>query len=190
MILNLFSRTPRPDSIACLYGAIVAQARLPAFYRIYGVPDTVNGRFEMVVLHAILVLSRLEAAGGTARQLGQAVFDRFCADMDANMREMGVGDIAVPRKMKAIGEAFYGRKQAYETAIAQPAPDALVAALARNVYSSEQTAGAAPLAAYVGEAANRLATLGPDALRTGQVSFPDPMDPVLLAARPAGTSAP
>src|SRR5687768_6344310 len=103
MILNLFSRTPDGDSIAVLYGAIVAQARAPGFYRFYGVPDTVNGRFEMIVLHAVLVLSRLDAGSGTARSLGQAVFDHFCSDMDANLREMGVGDLGVPRQMKAIG---------------------------------------------------------------------------------------
>ena len=134
MILNLFRRTPREDTIAVLYGAIVAQARQPAFYQLYGVPDTANGRLEMIVLHAVVLLSRLEAEGGPARRVGQALFDHFCADMDANLREMGVGDMAVPRKMKAIAEAFYGRKRAYEAAVAAPGPEELVAALARNVH--------------------------------------------------------
>ncbi len=79
MILNLFRRTPRDDTIAILYGAIVAQARHPAFYQLYGVPDTANGRLEMIVLHAVVLLSRLEAEGGPARRLGQALFDHFCA---------------------------------------------------------------------------------------------------------------
>ncbi len=70
MILRLFRRTPRVDSIACLYGTIVAQARTPAFYQVYGVPDTVNGRLEMIMLHAVLILQRLErepATGARAR---------------------------------------------------------------------------------------------------------------------------
>src|SRR5215207_2071372 len=118
MILDLFRRNSRDDSIATLYGAIVAQARTEAFYRHHGVPDTANGRLEMIVLHTVLVLSRLEAEVTSARPLGQALFDHFCSDMDANLREMGVGDMAVPRKMKAIAEAFYGRKRAYEAALA------------------------------------------------------------------------
>src|SRR3990172_4805977 len=108
MIFRLFRHTPRDDSIAALYGTIVAQARAPAFYRNYGVPDTINGRFEMITLHTILLLDRLEGEPDAIRGLGQELFDAFCRDMDANLREMGVGDLAVPRKMRGIGEAFYG----------------------------------------------------------------------------------
>src|SRR5262245_21128184 len=127
MILNLFRRTPQDRTIAVLYGAIVAQARNPVFYQHYGVPDTANGRLEMIILHSVLLLTRLEA-DEALRPLGQALFDHFCSDMDANLREMAVGDMAVPRKMKAIGEAFYGRKRAYQAALAvptlgQPGPD-------------------------------------------------------------------
>ena len=174
MILNRFWRTPRDDSIVALYGAIVAQARNPVFYRLYGVPDTVNGRFEMVILHAALLVSRLEAEGGELRRLGQAVFDHFCSDMDANLREMGVGDIAVPRKMKAIGEAFYGRKRAYETAIAAPAPGPLSAALNRNVYNGTAETSAERLAAYVRDVRDRLAAMDGAELRRGRADFPDP----------------
>src|SRR5262249_51919508 len=110
MIFHLFRRPPQDDTIASLYGTIVAQARAPVFYQIYGVPDTVNGRFEMIVLHAVLLLRRLSTEPEPGRVLGQRIFDRFCEDMDANLREMGVGDLAVPRTMKRFGEAFYGRK--------------------------------------------------------------------------------
>src|SRR3981081_4092999 len=120
MISRLFRRAPRDHSIASLYGTIVAQARAPAFYQIYGVPDTVNGRLEMIMLHAVLVLRRLEGGAAPGRALGQGLFDHFCRDMDASMREMGVGDLAVPRKMRRIGEAFYGRQAAYRTALAAP----------------------------------------------------------------------
>src|SRR5215471_10113734 len=120
MILKLFRRTPQEGTIACLYGTIVAQARLPAFYQIYGVPDTVNGRLEMIMLHTVLFLRRLESEAAPIRALGQGLFDRFCRDMDDSMREMGVGDLAVPRKMRRIGEAFYGRQAAYGVALDAP----------------------------------------------------------------------
>src|SRR6516164_5183718 len=81
----------RGATIEAIYGMIVAQARLPAFYLRFGVPDTVNGRFDMVVLHLWMVLGRLRAGG--ARAEAQQLFDRFCNDMDANLREMGVGDL-------------------------------------------------------------------------------------------------
>ena len=118
MIFNLFRRTPWDRTIASLYGTIVAQARARAFYQIYGVPDTVNGRFEMVVLHAVLLLHRLRAEPALREPLGQGIFDMFCNDMDATLREMGVGDLAVPRSMRRIGEAFYGRQAVVEAALA------------------------------------------------------------------------
>jgi len=151
---------------------IVAQARSPALYQIYGVPDTVNGRFEMVVLHTILLVARLNADQTPER--GQAIFDLFCRDMDANLREMGVGDLTVPRTMRRIGEAFYGRQAAYEAALAADAPELLVAALARNVFGSEPGPGAARLAVYVREAVRHLAAQDGDALSRGEGGFPDP----------------
>jgi cytochrome b pre-mRNA-processing protein 3 len=188
MILNLFRRTPRDGSIAVLYGAIVAQARQPALYRDYGVPDTANGRLEMIVLHTVLVLSRLDAEGAPVRSLGQALFDHFCSDMDANLREMGVGDMAVPRKMKAIAEAFYGRKRAYEAALAAPEPNQLPAALARNIHAGSNTDSArvARLAAYVRAAVATLAAIDGAALRRGELVFPDPL--AVAAPEPAGAS--
>src|SRR5438034_11506425 len=98
MILPLFRRNPFQRSIPALYGAIVAQARLPSFYAGYGVPDTLLGRFDMVILHLALVLRRLREAGAP-EPFGQGVFDAFCRDMDHNLREMGVGDLAVPKEM-------------------------------------------------------------------------------------------
>ena len=188
MILNLFRRTPRDGSIAVLYGAIVAQARNPVLYRDYGVPDTANGRLDMIVLHTTLVLSRLEAEAAPLRPLGQALFDHFCSDMDANLREMGVGDMAVPRKMKAIAEAFYGRKRAYDAALAAPGLDQLAAALARNIHAGEAAdrAGAARLAAYVRAAVATLAAIDGAALRRGAIAFPDPT--ASAVPEPAGAS--
>jgi cytochrome b pre-mRNA-processing protein 3 len=159
MIFNLFRRTPQSDSIASLYGMIVAQARVPAFYQDYGVPDTVDGRFEMVVLHTVLVLHRLDAESEAIRRQGQAVFDLFCRDMDASLREMGIGDLKVPREMRRMGEAFYGRKAAYEAALDAPHCEPLAAALTRNIFgsSSGPVPGAARIAAYMQKAVRDLA---------------------------------
>ncbi|HEY6255170.1 MAG TPA: ubiquinol-cytochrome C chaperone family protein [Xanthobacteraceae bacterium] len=176
MMFQLFRRTPADDSIPRLYGTIVAQARAAPFYRVFGVPDTVNGRFEMVVLHTVLVLRQLEAGPAPARRLGQALFDWFCADMDGSLREMGVGDLAVPAKMRKIGEAFFGRQAAYGEALSAPDPRPLVAALARNVFDSPDGSapGAVRLAAYVRAAAGRLAEQGGEALGRAELTFPDP----------------
>jgi cytochrome b pre-mRNA-processing protein 3 len=172
MIFNLFRRAPAGDSIASLYGTIVAQARAPVFYRAFGVPDTVNGRLEMILLHAVLVFRRLSAGEGPDRALGQAIFDLFCQDMDDNLREMGVGDLAVPRTMRQIGEAFYGRQAAYAAALATADPQALIDALTRNVFDGG--AGAGALAPYVREVVRRLDARQAGELRRGDLGFPDP----------------
>jgi len=174
MIFPLFRRTsPRPDSISVLYGMIVAQARLPAFYRDYGVPDTVNGRFELIVLHLALLLDRF-SEDAALRPLGQGVFDRFCQDMDNNLREMGVGDLAVPKQMRRMGESFYGRAQAYRGALAAGSDAALAAMLARNIYDGEVSPGAARLAAYMGETVAILKAQESARLAGGDLPLADP----------------
>jgi len=186
MIFRLFRPTPSDHIIALLYGTIVAQARAPVFYQQYGVPDTVNGRLEMIMLHAVLLLRRLEQGAAPLPAVGQAVFDRFCRDMDESMREMGVGDLAVPRKMRRFGEAFYGRQAAYRAALAAPDGADLAAALERNVFAGvADPAGAARLAAYVRAAAEQLAEQ--DGFERGKVAFPDPVQ-VPPAAQPATTA--
>src|SRR5215470_13488019 len=100
-------------TIETIYGMIVTQAREPMFYRDLAVPDTVNGRFDLLLLHLWL---RLRAASD-ATELSQALFDRFFEDMDDNLREMGIGDQTVPKRMRAFGEAFYGRARAYDQAM-------------------------------------------------------------------------
>jgi cytochrome b pre-mRNA-processing protein 3 len=177
MISRLFRRAPQDPSIASLYGTIVAQARAPAFYQFYAVPDTVNGRLEMIMLHAVLFLGRVEAEAAPVRALGQGLFDHFCRDIDASMREMGVGDLAVPRKMRRIGEAFYGRQAAYRAALAAPDEGSLVAVLERNVYADAPQAGAARrLAAYIREAVRRLAAQDSESFALAKLAFPDPAE--------------
>jgi cytochrome b pre-mRNA-processing protein 3 len=185
MILGAFRRGDPNRNIHALYGAIVAQARSPVFYTHYGVSDSVEGRFELIVLHLVLVLRRLgaEAAAASERRpplgpgsaAGQRLFDVFCHDLDDNLREMGVGDLAVPRKMRQFGEAFYGRQAAYGAALGAADPQELEKALARNILG-EADAGekAAPLARYMPAAAAQLDAQPEDALVAGRPVFPSP----------------
>ncbi|MCW2219087.1 cytochrome b pre-mRNA-processing protein 3 [Bradyrhizobium japonicum] len=109
-------------------------------------PDTVNGRFDLLLLHLWLLLRRLRTVQ-SATELSQALFDRFCEDMDDNLREMGIGDQTVPKRMRAFGEAFYGRVQAYDQAI-EAGGEALAAAICKNILNGTDMDQARRLAAY------------------------------------------
>lgn len=176
MIWPFVRRNPRSDTISTLYGTIVAQARMPCFYRDYGVADTINGRFDLIVLHLMLLFHRLAAEPPRRRALGQSVFDLFCRDMDHNLREMGVGDLAVPKKMQRIGAAFYGNLQAYEEALQAGTSEALKKAVIRNVEgaSGDERLAAGRFAAYITEAIRVLAGQRYDLLAAGELSFPNP----------------
>ncbi len=183
MILKLFRPSAPGRNIRDLYGAIVAQARLPAFYDGYGVPDTVQGRFDLIVLHLVLVIAQIGRQGGrndgTARAVGQKLFDEFCRDLDDNLREMGVGDLAVPKRMRSFAEAFYGRQAAYLAALAAADLRELENALARNIFDEVKAgSGPAQLAAYVGATLSQFETQEKGAfeaaLLRGQVVFPKP----------------
>jgi len=180
MILAAFRWGHHHPNIEALYGAIVAQARTPVFYTRYGVPDTIEGRFELIVLHLVLLLNRLsrDEAGVRVRQgrtIGQRLFDRFCRDLDDNLREMGVGDLAVPRRMRRFGEAFYGRQAAYAAALAAADPQLLENALARNIFGiAGADESAACMARYTRAAAAQLDGEAADTLATGNAVFPSP----------------
>jgi cytochrome b pre-mRNA-processing protein 3 len=163
--------SPR-GTIEAIYGMIVTQAREPLFYRDLGVPDTVNGRFDLLVLHLWMVLQRLRPMEGGSG-LSQALFDRFCDDMDANLREMGVGDLTVPKRMQAFGEAFYGRVAAYDLASAA-GEEPLAQALCKNILNGAQIENARRLAIYVETAVAALAGLDEAALQNGSWEFPLP----------------
>jgi cytochrome b pre-mRNA-processing protein 3 len=166
-------RLPPRGTIEAIYGMIVTQAREPLFYRDLAVPDTVNGRFDLLVMHLWIILHRLRTVEGGVG-LSQALFDRFCADMDANLREMAVGDLAVPKRMRTIGEAFYGRTAAYDRAFSEGA-EALAQALCRNILDGEHIEQARRLSAYATAAIASLASQGDGALRAGSCSFPTPL---------------
>ena len=179
MISLPFRRPRQSPTIDALYGTIVAQARSPSFYLGYGVPDTVEGRLDMIVLHMVLLLRQLTKVSDNARgnvpPVGQELFDRFCQDIDDNFREMGVGDLKVPKEMQRVAEEFYGRAKAYEGALAGEGGEALEAAVARNVYGANETPlGACRLAAYMREAVRRLGLQEAGAFARGNIEFPDP----------------
>jgi cytochrome b pre-mRNA-processing protein 3 len=175
MILRPFRRNPKNASIAALYGAIVAQARSPTFYVEFGVPDTVEGRFDLIVLHLVLVLRRLGRAADRGGDFGQRLFDAFCQDLDGNLREMGVGDLAVPKRMRRFGEAFYGRQAAYVAALAADNPQVFENALARNILQVEGVDDrAVSLARYARAAAGELDAHDDAGLFGGVIDFPDP----------------
>ncbi|MGU9980403.1 ubiquinol-cytochrome C chaperone family protein [Phreatobacter sp. HK31-P] len=171
MILGLFRRKKNDETIGTLYGAIVAQARNPLFYSDHGVPDTMQGRFEMVVLHAFLVLYRLKEESEERRELGQALFDLLFLDFDRGLRELGVADTKVPRKIRQMGEAFYGRVQAYDEGLASGEGGALRDALARNVLA-DPGRDASALAAYVRQAAAAFAASPYESFLAGNLPFP------------------
>jgi cytochrome b pre-mRNA-processing protein 3 len=178
MIFQLFATRPTDSNIDALYGTIVAQARLPGFYLAYGVPDTVEGRFDLIVLHLVLLFRRLGREPEAVRAVVQDIFDRFCRDMDHNLREMGVGDLVVPKEMRRLGEAFYGRAEVYERAIAGVGGNGrqlLASALARNIFAEGNSPGqAARLATYVIEAVRHLDAIEGATIACGRLSFPDP----------------
>ena len=177
-LLALFRHKPLERPGFQLYTAAVAAARDPWFFGpVVGVPDTLDGRFDLVGLHAGLLIRRLhrdpDPRGADA---AQAVFDALFADMDTNLREMGVGDMSVGKRVKRMWEAFHGRAQAYEAALDTGDRAALEAALARNVWRADpdapRPAGAPALAVHAERVAVALEAQPLAALLRGEVSFP------------------
>ena len=160
MILQkLFRRGPTRIAGERLYEVAITQARQPAFYTDLGAPDTVEGRFELYTLHVVLVLHRLSGLGGEAGELAQALFDAYVQALDSALREMGVGDLSVGKKMRKLGEAFYGRAKAYQAALAAEDQAAIAALIGRTVYADEAAGAADRLADYVQRSAALLATI-------------------------------
>lgn len=157
-----------------LYAALVEQARRPVFYARLGVPDTVDGRFEMIVLHMFLALHRLKGEP-EHEAFGQALFDTMFADMDRSLREMGVSDLSVGRHVKTMAKGFYGRAAAYESGLADASGAVLADALRRNVYGTLAAApDPAPLAAYVRASAAGLAVQRAAEVIAGRAHFAEP----------------
>lgn len=157
-----------------LYGSIVTQARQKAFYADWGVPDTAEGRFEMVALHLVLALQRLAREGEPGQRLGQALTEAFVVDMDDIMREMTVGDLAVPRQVKRAVAAIYDRHIAYGAALTAGDEGALGAQLQARLASVAGGAGVdtGRLGNYVREADLVLAGQAAADLLAGRIDWP------------------
>lgn len=162
MIFNLFRKTVAPHAVEEAYRSIVAQSRQEKFYAQWGVADTVTGRFDMVSLHLALYLYRLKRETGT-RAFGQALVELFFRDMDHSVRELGVTDLGVPKKVKTMGNVFYGLVGALDPALESGDAANIEAVLVRNIYGSPQP-GATQLAAYLLEETARLAAEPTEAL--------------------------
>ncbi|HEX8167967.1 MAG TPA: ubiquinol-cytochrome C chaperone family protein [Beijerinckiaceae bacterium] len=130
MIFGLFRKDPRAPLIDALLRRIGEAARAPALYMRLGVPDTAEGRFESLALHVVLVLRRLRRLPTPAEDVAQELVDAFFRHLDASLREMGVGDMGVPKRMKKLFRAFYGRAAAYDAALESGDPERVAAALA------------------------------------------------------------
>lgn len=179
MFARLFRRRSFSDEAVSLYEAAVRQGRLPVFYERLAVPDTVDGRFDLIALHVYLLFRRLKGEGPAAESLAQDLAEVFFADMDLSLREMGAADIGVGRRVKRMIEGFYGRATAYDKA-QTAGGEALVAALARNLYGTVSSPPAACLAAmarYLGDCEAELARLPRAKLLAGEARFAPPPVP-------------
>lgn len=175
MILSLFKRKASRNSVRAVYGAIVAAARHEKPYAEWGVPDSVDGRYDMIILHAVLVLERLSSGNEAAQVFAQALTDEVFADMDRSLREMGVGDLSVGKKVRRMAEMFYGRAQAYRPLLQAGDQAGLAEALGRNVYAGGENAeGAGHLAAYAVTALAHLHERPIEPILSGTVEFPEP----------------
>ncbi|MBE7636931.1 hypothetical protein GUA87_08745 [Sneathiella sp. P13V-1] len=175
MILKkLFGPKQEVISAEKIYQSVVSQARTPQFYLEVAVPDTIDGRYEMIALHCFLVLRRLKKSGSKFQTLSQEVFDLMFQDMDQSLREIGVGDLAVGKRIKKMAEVFYGRIIAYEEAL-EGGEETLEAALERNHYGTLEVAPQPEIltrmADYVRENDAFLAAIDDAKLEIGEVSF-------------------
>jgi cytochrome b pre-mRNA-processing protein 3 len=171
LLQSLFRQRRSKTVAARLYATAVAQARRPAFYTDFAAPDTMEGRFELYSLHVILLVRRLRDGGPEADETAQALVDTFTSGLDHGLREAGVGDLAVPRRMRKLSAAFLGRAEALDAALG-PSPETLEPLLGRTVFDGGQ--GRAPeLAGYVRDCAAALAAQPLAALLDGDAAWPD-----------------
>jgi cytochrome b pre-mRNA-processing protein 3 len=174
MVLGFFRKDRRRGIIETLYQRIAAASRQPRLYERLGVPDTVEGRFESVALHLILVLRRLRQLPPPADEVAQDLVDTFFRQLDHSLRELAVGDLAVPKRMKKLAEAFNGRSLAYDAALQQSDENALPNVLSRNVLGNDRPADA--LAGYVRASEAQLAELDLGALLNDGPRFAVPVE--------------
>jgi cytochrome b pre-mRNA-processing protein 3 len=182
----IFRNDPTRQAAELAYARVVEHARRPGFFSGGGVPDTVDGRFELICLHAFLYLHRLKREQQRAAPLGQRFFDAMFADFDRSLREMGVGDLSVGREVKRMAQAFYGRVAAYEAGLAGD-NSVLLPALARNLFGTAppDRARLQAMADYLRREAAQLSRRSAAALLAGNLWFGDPPDAAAMPASEA-----
>ena len=173
-MISLSRRKSVRDAAERAYQRVVEQARNPMFFKEFGVPDTLDGRFELICLHAFLYLHRLKSEQPQSAMVSQTFFDTMFADMDRGVREIGTGDLSVGRHVKRMAQGFYGRIRAYQDGLARDDDAALSAALARNLFGTiDESAGSlAAMVDYTRSAAAQLADQSALDLIDGYVRFP------------------
>jgi cytochrome b pre-mRNA-processing protein 3 len=174
MLRKLFGRSENAGRTAAisLYEQIVAAARQPAFYAQWNVPDTPIGRFEMVSVHMLLFLRRIRGEAGDLAMIGQILTDEFFLDVDHSLRELGISDVGVPKRIKKLARMFYGRAKSYSDALDSGDQTELAAAIARNVRPGvADWADSAALADYMQRAGQHLAGQPLTAFAEGHVRF-------------------
>jgi cytochrome b pre-mRNA-processing protein 3 len=174
MIFSLFRKPPQAPLVAALHARIDAAVREPALYLRLNVPDTAEGRFETLALHMVLVLRTLRRLPPPAEDVAQDVVDSFFRQLDASLREMGVGDMGVPKRMKKLAQAFYGRAAAYDAALDSGDPDRVANVLAEAFGQSPEALRGLARYALAAEAA--LAGLSLDDLLGAGPRFPAPAE--------------
>jgi cytochrome b pre-mRNA-processing protein 3 len=175
---DFFRRSnPYQDAAGLLYAALVEKARDPVFYTSLGVSDTVNGRFDMVVIHAMLVLRRLRGHGDAADRTGKALLELLFRDMDQSLREMGVGDMGVGRHIKKMAKALFGRAEAYEAGLDSADSGVLIQALKDNLYrqGAPDDAVMSRMAEYVRRAAAHVGQADVAGIMAGRINLGVPV---------------
>jgi len=158
MLRNLFRQRSDERQGDALYALAVKQARQPAFYTSLGVADRIDARFELYTLHVLILFLRLKQGGERGEVAAQKLFDTYISSLDHTLRELGVGDVSVGKKMRKLGESLYGRMGAYEGPLRAEDVDALAASLAKNVYESAEAGTGNALARYAVTSRQNLTT--------------------------------
>jgi len=167
-----FKRKSRPtEPVYAAYNAIVAQSRQPKFYAEWDVPDTVTGRFDMISIHMCMVFRRLRAETGQGNPFTQDLFDLFFNDMDRSLREMGVNDVSIPKRIQKMGNIFYGLVAKMTEAIDNEDKKLLSDVIDRNLFDEEKSEAATALADYIFDIASTLDVQKSDDITAGKLVF-------------------
>jgi len=176
MFALLKKKDPNTQAAKKLYGQLLLKTREPEFYKAYGVPDTFDGRFDLLMIHIFIVVNRLTREGQAGLDFNQALFDMTFADLDQTLREMGIGDMGVPKHQRRMMKAFNGRMHAYDQALKE-GDGAMVITLRRNLYGTledDQVPDTQKILRYIKESMNLIDKMSADEIMKGQAVFGTP----------------